>query len=211
MRCRGLVKGHDFSRADQVTRIGGALAPACSLFASNQLRQKNVPRATWLPASSVLLLTAVLAPSANCLRSDLYAPTATAVSREFFDPCLRLHWQLQTNPAHPEQPGRLVLVNPNNTLPGQPARSAKNQPSPAHSSPAPIIHAGDRVTVDQQTEVLHAHFQAVALEPALPGQRMKVRLSVGDHSARGLDATILTVLATTPGQARWQASEGTRP
>jgi flagella basal body P-ring formation protein FlgA len=70
-----------------------------------------------------------------------------------------------------------------------------------------VIRAGDRVTVDQETQVLHARFQAVALESAAVGQRMKVRLGTGTHSAQGLDGTVIAVLATAAGQAQWLTVE----
>jgi hypothetical protein len=224
--------GHDFSRADQVSPIDRALAPALSQLISRHLCRHNVPCAAWLTVSAALLvmalpllsvlLMAVLAPPAYCLRSDLSASAGSAGSREFFDPCLRSHWQLQTNPAHPEQPGRLVLVNPNGAHPGQPARApgelvsptshfVEGRINPAHAASPPIIRAGDRVIVNQQTRVLHAHLSAIALESATPGQRIRVRLAAGTPSARVLDATIITVLATAPGQAQWPTDEGTRP
>lgn len=126
--------------------------------------------------------------------------------REILDPCLGSRWQLVTDPAHPEWPGRLVLVEPPVSLPSAPAA-----PSPT-SPPAPFaIRAGDRLTVDQQTSVLHARLQAIALESARAGQTTRVRLAAGTHSARGWDGTVIAVVVTAPGQASWLASEGGRP
>jgi hypothetical protein len=150
--------------------------------------------------------------------------------REILDPCLGSRWQLVTDPAHPEWPGRLVLVEPPVSLPSAPAAPSgalravalpaaipasfqplSLAPSPT-SPPAPFaIRAGDRLTVDQQTSVLHARLQAIALESARAGQTTRVRLAAGTHSARGWDGTVIAVVVTAPGQASWLASEGGRP
>jgi hypothetical protein len=74
-----------------------------------------------------------------------------------------------------------------------------------------VIRAGDTVTVDQQTPLLRAHFQAVALESAAAGHRMRVRLGDGTRSVRGLDGTVIAVIATAAGQTQWLSGEGVQP
>ena len=161
------------------------------------------------------------------------------VKRDWFDPCLGSHWELVTNPAHPEWPGRLFLVDANGRLlqpaesrvitGGLPALDRLNRPSsstqfspsaPANpaSSPAqfsealPIaIRAGDRVTLEQDTPILRARFQAIALQSAAVGQRMRVRLGAGTHSGHGLDGGVVAALVTGPGEAKWLGAEGVEP
>jgi hypothetical protein len=159
-------------------------------------------------------------------RSRALPPSLTVraqgeLRREFFDPCLGSRWHLVTNPEHPEWPGRLVLVEAGGLgvdrsiaehafhATEAPTTVLRSGEIPVDSGiPAIVIRAGERVTVDQQTQVLHARFQAIALESAIAGQRMRVRLGAGTHSARGLDGVVIPVLATAPGQARWLAGEG---
>ena len=66
-----------------------------------------------------------------------------------------------------------------------------------------LTPTGDRVTVDQQTPLLHARLQAVALESAGIGQRVRVRLGAGAISQSSLSATVIAVLVTGAGQAKW--------
>jgi len=91
-----------------------------------------------------------------------------------------------------------------------PGETQIDPPSPAPALP-PVIRAGETVTVNQQTPLLRAHFQAVALESATIGQRMHVRLGDGTHSARALDGTVIAVIATAVGQTQWLAGERIKP
>ncbi len=94
---------------------------------------------------------------------------------------------------------------PSNRWPGE------TQIDPSSPALPRVIRAGDTVTVDQQTPLLRARFQAVALESAAVGQRMHVRLGDGTHSARALDGAVIAVIATAAGQTQWLAGEGVKP
>lgn len=155
-----------------------------------------------------------------------------AVLRDIFDPCLGFHWQLRVNPLDPDGPRRMVLLNPGNAHPHQetgvvpravlrPASlpgasfSAPSMRAEAHNSegeesaplpPVMVIRTGDRITLEQDSEFVHARFEAVALEPAVAGQRLRVRLS--SFIAPDLSAPVISVLALGAGSARWINSAG---
>jgi hypothetical protein len=150
-------------------------------------------------------------------------PAQGELLREFTDPCLGTHWQLRADPVHPEGPRRLILLDPLGTrrrgpgdrragdqaLSSRLRSAATGQESVESGNEAPnlapplAIRAGDHVTVDQQTPLLHARLQAVALESAGVGQQMRVRLGAGAISQLSQSATVIAVLVTGPGQAKW--------
>jgi hypothetical protein len=67
--------------------------------------------------------------------------------------------------------------------------------------PAPILHSGDRLIVDEHTAVVDAQLEAVAMGPAAAGGSLNVRLAIGGRVVRAV--------ATAPGRAVLQ--EETRP
>lgn len=105
-------------------------------------------------------------------------PAATAL-REIDDPYLGTRWLLVKDAAHPGGPGRLVLV----------PRGAAETVEAA----TPIIHAGDRVLVEEHTAVVDSVLEAVALGPARAGGQFPARLKVGGR--------VLRVAAVAPGRA----------
>jgi hypothetical protein len=144
-------------------------------------------------ALALFLLAGGLAP---CI---LFAASNTAV--EIVDPCLGTRWQLRFDAAHPERPGRLVLVEP------PPDRKTVSKDQAARPAPSMAIRAGDRVTVDQQTATVHAQLQAVAIESAAPGQLLKVRLGAGSNTSLSGYGPVIAVVALASGHARWLATE----
>jgi hypothetical protein len=87
-----------------------------------------------------------------------------------------------------------------------------SDPSPAGSklypaqlppAPLPVIRAGDLITVSQQTPILRAHFQAVALESGAAGQTLRVRLLGGSETLTGNQGTVVDVRAIQAGEAVW--------
>ncbi|WP_263352133.1 hypothetical protein [Acidicapsa acidisoli] len=148
--------------------------------------------------------------------------------REFVDPCLGSHWRIQSNAEHPGWPGRLVLVNAgagpdrggNSAAATGSAGNGSNQVSlPAGNgsqfSPnitRPLaVRAGDRLIVEQDSAVLHAEIEAVALESARTGDSVRVRLSAGSTTPHGIAGKVVSVIATGAGQARWTIEEEVKP
>jgi hypothetical protein len=130
------------------------------------------------------------------------------VVREIRDPDSGACWLLMRDGAHPGGPGRLVLaekppiVEPEN-------QEAKNQPrsrqgaESSYASRVPVIHAGERLMVEEHTPVVEAHLEAVALGPAAIGGELNVRLRMGGK--------VLRAVALGPGRAELQAEREARP
>jgi hypothetical protein len=141
------------------------------------------------------------------------------IHNEIADPCLGHHWQLVIDPTHPGWPGRLILLDQK----AQSAQNPQNRNQPDNRMQAGlkrsvsdmqsmVIRAGDRVTVDQDSGVLDARFEAVALESAWTGEKLRVRLIVagrrqGQNSELNAPGPVIPVVATGIGLARWAAFE----
>ncbi|HWE87545.1 MAG TPA: hypothetical protein VG267_21545 [Terracidiphilus sp.] len=121
---------------------------------------------------------------------------AGAVLKEIHDPGSGALWLLVDDPAHPGGPGRLVAVGA-----GKPAEGGV-VPMARVSGPEPVIHAGERVQVEEHSAVVDASLQATALGAAVPGGTLRVRLRVGGR--------VVAALALGPGRARL-APAGARP
>jgi len=120
------------------------------------------------------------------------------IIREIDDPHLGDRWVLMRNPAYPAGPGRLVLAAA--------GLSGVRQSGAEGSSPAPalpVIHTGDRLIVEENTALVAARLEAVALGPASPGSLLKVRLAIGGGVVRAV--------ALSPGRAAFAPEAGGRP
>jgi hypothetical protein len=127
---------------------------------------------------------------------DSAAPLGELV-REIDDPNNGDRWLLTRNESHPGGPGLLMLVSTariDSVDPAGPRRP--NQAGPEAEIPAPIIRAGDRVILEENTPVVEARLEAVAMGPALAGAPFNVRLSIGGRVVRAV--------AITPGRAVFQ-------
>ena len=117
------------------------------------------------------------------------APGPSQIVREIDDPHTGIRWLLMRDPRHPGGPGRLVRVE-----------SARNQTrrdkagvEPFQGELRPFIHAGERLIVEENTPVVEARLEAVALGPAVAGSPLDVRLKIGGKVVR--------VVASAPGRA----------
>lgn len=146
--------------------------------------------------------------AAEAIDPQLPTRTQAPSQRDIVDPCVGTRWQLVADSQHPERPGRLVpvysgVLRASNPIPAGLVRL------PTPSPPAmPAIHAGDRIAVSQQTPVLRARFQAVALESAAFGQTFRVRLLGGAQTLTGNQGTVVDVRAIRAGEAVWLSVEG---
>jgi hypothetical protein len=165
-------------------------------------------------------------PFGKCARSDVSVRADSEVYREFIDPCLGSRWQLQIDPAHPDRPGRLILISS-----GDVRQSARGDESasemfrldetvnPSWESRSHIpnltlpvaIRAGEHLIVEQDSRILRARFQAIALESARVGQRMRVRLSAGATMPVSMTGAVISVIATGAGRAMWLSEEEVKP
>lgn len=75
-----------------------------------------------------------------------------------------------------------------------------------------LIHAGDRITVEQKSSVVEASFEAVALQAAAAGDSLRVRLTSAAGGLRhesGSDGVgwgrVIAVVAVAKGRASWLA------
>ena len=107
------------------------------------------------------------------------------IVREIDDPRNGDRWLLVRDSSHPGGPGLLLLASA--------AKITSGQAGPELAAQPPIIRAGDRVIVEENTAVAEARLEAVALSPAWPGSLFSVRLAMGGR--------VLRVLAARPGRA----------
>jgi hypothetical protein len=118
--------------------------------------------------------------------------------REIDDPPTGNHWLLMSDPGHPGGPGRMVLAAGLGREPAGVIAPARNR-----SQPRPVIRAGDRLIVEENTAVAEARLEAVALGSAGSGSPLPVRLKVGGKVVRAV--------ALTPGRAALAPEIGARP
>lgn len=150
-----------------------------------------------LALASAQAQTAAAASSPRTLIASTVPASLTAegeIVREIDDPHNGDRWLLERDPSHPGGPGLLRLVS---TLSrGSIDTRQGTQAVPGVQTPAPVIHLGDRVIVEEHTPVVEARLEAVALSPAQVGSPLRVRLSVGGRTMRAV--------ALGPGRAVFQ-------
>jgi hypothetical protein len=122
------------------------------------------------------------------------AANAGELVREIDDPNNGDRWLLTRDESHPGGPGLLMLVSTAQTNPAQPGHLTPA--GPQGETQAPIIRTGDRVVVEENTPVVEARLEAVAMGPALAGAPFNARLSIGGQVVRAV--------AITPGRAVFQ-------
>ena len=125
------------------------------------------------PTMERIVASSELGPSAVPIRLE-------TVIREIEDPYLGDRWLLVRDREHPEGPGRLVLAQ---------ERVPAKRPgahAPDHLLASPIIHAGDRITLEEHTAHVDAVLEAVSLGPAIPGGIFRARLQVGGRVVRAI-------------------------
>ena len=171
-------------------------------------------------AAALLVLAAALAvngqttgaPQSSPRVSDappqatlVQASAPDAVVREIDDPHTGAHWLLIRDPSHPGGPGRLLRAEgPHN--PSRQRNLARKDGAgvePSHVELHAVLHAGDRLIVEEHSPTVEARLEAVALGPAVIGSALNVRLSMGGKVVRAV------VLA--PGRAVLQPGMEARP
>jgi hypothetical protein len=129
-----------------------------------------------------------------------------AVIREINDPHTGDRWLLMRDPSRPGAPGRMVLAQ---TGTSRLRQAGTEDAAPVASWPAtpvqsiPVIHAGDRLVVEEHTPMVETHLEGVALGQALGGAPLNVRLAIGGNVVRAV--------ALGPGRAVFAQAVGVRP
>jgi hypothetical protein len=100
------------------------------------------------------------------------------VVREIDDPHTGDRWLLVRDDRHPGGPGLLLLVAG--------PRPPSFHPEPEREAPPPVIRAGDRVVVEENSPVVEARLEAVAMNPAEAGAVFNLRLSLGGRIVRAV-------------------------
>ena len=96
------------------------------------------------------------------------------------DDATGIHWVLLRGGEDSGGPGRWVRTeNGAGPVAGKAPRRER------HAAPA-VIHAGDKVIVEDHTAVAELRLQAVALEPAAAGARLRIRLTAGGRSVAAI-------------------------
>jgi hypothetical protein len=129
------------------------------------------------------------------LSSSELPPAYGEIVREIDDPHTGARWLLMLDPTHPGGPGRLLLVGG--------FRPEYRPSQPGVEPPRPVIRAGDRLIVEENTAVVEARLEAVALGPAVIGSPLDARLKIGGNVVR--------VVALAPGRAAFQSQTEARP
>jgi hypothetical protein len=110
------------------------------------------------------------------------AAPAAAVVRVIDDPHSGEHWLLLQDESHPGGPGRLVLAAGRRE--GSSGGPASRTGETDRVAVLPVIHAGDRLVVEEHTAIAEARLEAVAMGPATTGSTFAVRLKIGGRVVR---------------------------
>lgn len=102
-------------------------------------------------------------------------------------------WKLVRDPIHPAGPGDWLRLEGSGCAgrkKGEPGNLPENNGAPL------VVRAGQRLLVEDHAALVEARVQAVALEPAHPGDLVQARLTAGGAVIRALVLSpVLAVLA----------------
>jgi hypothetical protein len=171
-----------------------------------------------LAASGKALAQAAIVSPGGCVHvvsskgpDRVATQVAGEVVREIDDPHTGARWLLTRDSLHPGGPGRMVLI-------GEPRGQAPNvglgelrigtqnglaQGEQRRVQAQPAIRAGDHLIVEQDTAVVEARLEAVALNSAAVGSQFNARLALGGRVVRAV--------ALAPGRAALLAETEARP
>jgi len=119
------------------------------------------------------------------------APIGFQVLREIDDPYSGDHWFLLRDQVHPGGPGRLVRATADHI--GEPGTGPNPRPKAAIPPLRPVIHAGDRLIVEEHTAVADVFLEATALASSPLAVPFNARMRMGGRVVR--------VVALAPGRA----------
>ncbi len=143
---------------------------------------------------------AMVAQTSAYVETASYAPSRAI--REIDDYHTGARWLLLRDADQPGGPGRLTFAGSLRDEGG--TKSNKKDASvPAVAPARPVIHGGDRLVVEEDTPVVAARLEAVALGPAAAGGSLQARLQIGGKVVR--------VVALAPGRAELAPQIQVRP
>jgi hypothetical protein len=162
----------------------------CAAFAAGQAPDAHFAPLS-RPAAQASARPLVDAPAGRGIDRGI-----SEVVREIDDPSTGRQWLLERDSNRPGGPGHLVLAGESSgSQPSQRAGSA-----PGSSAAVPVIRAGDRLVVEEDTPLVEARLEAVALNAAMAGALLKVRLAIGGR--------VVSALAVAPGRAELAPGSG---
>jgi len=176
-------------------RASQTLAAACCLLLSGAalpLCAQELQAPAPVPAADPFLITSHADPSSI---GDLYAEIDDAANGD--------RWLLVRNKENPAGPGRLLRIPKGEQLAEVPGLGhfvvESSRPIQMVKAPPTVIRNGERITVEEHTQVADLQMEAMAMGPAPVGAIFYARLTIG--------GTVLRVEALGPGRAR-MANEG---
>lgn len=151
------------------------------------------------------LFAALSPPAYLCGQTPALAASGQVV-REIDDPFNGARWILVRANDFPAGPGRLLLVAPGHAIAPQ-SLPGKGLAAPANEtglqSVRAVVRAGDRLIVEENSAVVNARLEAVALGPAAPGVAFAARLQIGGRVVRAV-ALAPGRAALAPQSEAWQ-------
>jgi hypothetical protein len=148
---------------------------------------------------------ATASSGSGSLRGNVGSLRSDAV-RKIEDSGTGERWLLLRDDNHTGGPGRLVVAGPSgNAVRGEGSESDSVQRRHAEASVSrkPIIRAGDRLVIHEDSARVDVLLEGVALTPALAGSSLKVRLNFGGG--------IVRAIAVGPGRATLSPQTEFRP
>jgi hypothetical protein len=115
------------------------------------------------------------------------------------DPHNGIRWLLERAAGNPGGPARLILLDdPEATS----SDSSKILGASTQAARPNVIHAGDRLVIEERSALVEARLEAVSLGTAVPGAEFNARLAIGGKVVRAV--------ALEPGLAAFAAAWGAR-
>jgi hypothetical protein len=121
------------------------------------------------------------------------------VLRQIDDPGAHGSWLLIRDPAHRAGPGRFIWVPRTQTNHAQGDTRGSFTPM----AYKPVILAGDRLVIEEETPIVEARLAATALEPAPVGSAFNARLEIAGKVVRAI--------ALGPGRAQFASETQSAP
>jgi hypothetical protein len=140
-----------------------------------------------------------LAPVEAQTQAQAESQAGAEIFREIDDPNGGARWLLSRDLSHPGGPGVLTPTDGPSTQ----TQRSKSRALLAETMAVVVIHAGDRLTLEEHSAVLDGRLEAVALGPAVVGSALKVRLTIGGKMMRAR--------ALAPGRAVLEPETESRP
>lgn len=167
--------------------LAGVAACCASVLCASAL----CAQAQRVPATSEVRLPIQAQVAALASHADLVFPADPVshadanIVREIDDPHTGSRWLLERDESRPGGPGRLVLAG-GSARSREQSRAQSAEPGRVSAAAVPVIRAGDRLIVEENTPLVEARFEAIALSPASAGAPLRVRLAIGGHVVRGI-------------------------